>query len=331
MNHSVLRGTRRSILAGCSVLALLPLARSHAQAVPDTARLRAVIVTADRLPRPVDRTPSSVTVLSGETLRASGITQLADALRGVPGVNAVGSGSLGAQTSLFMRGGESDYVKVLVDGVVMNDPGGAIDLATINLANVERIEIVRGPASVQYGSDAVSGVIQIFTRQAQAPVDAQLTLRGGSYGTAIADGSLGLRGGRGWLTLGVAHHESEGMLAFNNEYRNDIVSLGTEWRAASRTTARWSLRRSDNEFHYPTDGSGRVVDRNARRGDRRLSSSVEVAHVFGPRVEGIVSFGSLNAHGRTDDASDGAADTLGFHAYRSHGVVRRRTGDARLI
>ena len=133
------------------------------QAAPDTARLDRVEVTATRSPLPAHRTPSSVTVVTGEQLRSEGITTVADALRTVPGLSIVQTGSYGGATSLFIRGGESKYAKILVDGVPINDAGGAFDLSTLSTDNLDRIEIVRGPASVLYGSDAVAGVVQLFT------------------------------------------------------------------------------------------------------------------------------------------------------------------------
>jgi vitamin B12 transporter len=77
---------------------------------------------------------------------------------------------------LFVRGGESDYVQVLIDGVQVNDPGGSFDWAHLRTEDIERVEIVRGPSSVLYGSDAVSGVIQVFTRAGGAPrIEAGMT------------------------------------------------------------------------------------------------------------------------------------------------------------
>src|SRR5947208_826642 len=132
----------------------------------DTAYVGPVVVTATRSPLARDRVPASVTVLDGASLRAQGITHVADALRLAPGIAVVQSGSYGAQTALFTRGGQSNYTKVLVDGVPLNDPGGTLDIGTLTLDNVERVEIVRGPTSVLYGSDAVTGVVQLFTRRA---------------------------------------------------------------------------------------------------------------------------------------------------------------------
>ena len=119
----------------------------------------------DAIAVPADRTPSSVTVVTGDQLRSEGITTVADALRTVPGLSIVQTGSFGGATSLFIRGGESKYAKILVDGVPINDAGGAFDLSTLSTDNLDRIEIVRGPASVLYGSDAVAGVVQLFTRR----------------------------------------------------------------------------------------------------------------------------------------------------------------------
>jgi outer membrane cobalamin receptor len=87
----------------------------------------------------------------------------------VPGVAVVQGAGPGGLTSVFMRGGQSDYVQVLVDGVQVNDPGGAFDWAHLRVDDIARIEVVRGPASVLYGSDAVSGVVQIFTRSGGTP------------------------------------------------------------------------------------------------------------------------------------------------------------------
>ncbi|MFP5354659.1 MAG: TonB-dependent receptor plug domain-containing protein, partial [Gemmatimonadota bacterium] len=318
-------------LAGlAAVIAALPCAPLHAQEGRDTTRLQPVVVTADRLPRAIRSTTSAVTVIDGATLRAAGISQLVDALRAVPGVSIARAGASGAQSSLFLRGGESDFVRLLIDGAPANDPGGAIDLGTLTLDNVDRIEVVRGPASVLYGSDAVTGVIQVFTRQAKASLDARLSARAGTYGTRLADASLGAAGDHGSVTLGLAHHASDGILAFNNAYRNDVASLRGE-AALGATRVVIAARHSDNAFAYPTDGAGQVVDRNARRGERRFSSSAEFSRAFGRRIEGIVAFTALELHGRTSDPSDGAADTLGFFAYRSVGAVRRRGADARVV
>ena len=91
---------------------------------------------------------ASVTVITGDDLRARGVRFVQDALREVPGAAVVQGGSFGGVTSLFLRGGESDYVKVLVDGVPVNQSGGAFNWANLTTDNVDRIEVLRGPGSV---------------------------------------------------------------------------------------------------------------------------------------------------------------------------------------
>jgi len=289
-----------------------------------------VVVTADRVERDVARTTSTVTVIDGAALRAAGIVQLGDALRLVPGLQLVRAGAQGAQTSLFLRGGESDYVRVLVDGVPMNDPGGALDLGAFTVDHIDRIEVVRGPGSVLYGSDAVSGVIQVFTRPARARLESRASVRAGSYGSRDADLVVGTRHRGAGVSLGLARHRGDGILPFNNAFRNDVASLRGDG-AWGGVTSRIALRHSDNAYQYPTDGAGRVVDRNARRADRRFSASGEWSAPVGARTEAIVSAGALELHGRTGDPPDGPADTLGFVSYRSLGAVRRRGVDARVV
>src|SRR5205823_2169190 len=93
----------------------------------DTTRLQPMVVTATKVPVSVSSSPVSVSVVNGDDLRRRGVTALTDAIRDLPGVTLAQSGSFGGTTSLFLRGGESKYVKVLIDGVSANDPGGAFD------------------------------------------------------------------------------------------------------------------------------------------------------------------------------------------------------------
>jgi len=169
---------------------LFPLAAGAQQTARDTARVAPVVVTATRSPVNADREPSSVTVISGDKLRAEGITTAVDALRAVPGLSLVQTGSYGGATSLFIRGGESKYAKILVDGIPVNDAGGAFDLSTLSIDNLDRIEIVRGPASVLYGSDAVAGVVQLFTRRGAGAAHGQVSARGGGFGSRDVDAGV---------------------------------------------------------------------------------------------------------------------------------------------
>jgi len=180
---SSMHSLRRIFVASLATLIPSVAARTQ-QVASDTARMAPVEVTATRSPLRADRTPSSVTVVTGEQVRAQGITTVSDALRSVPGLSIVQTGSYGGASSLFIRGGESKYAKILLDGVPLNEAGGAFDLSTLSTDNLERIEIVRGPASVLYGSDAMAGVIQLFTRRGTGAPHGDVTARGGGYGSS---------------------------------------------------------------------------------------------------------------------------------------------------
>ncbi|MEO7137984.1 MAG: TonB-dependent receptor plug domain-containing protein, partial [Gemmatimonadales bacterium] len=146
--------TPRVALVIAVVLLLAGSGAVRAQEAQDTTRLPELVVTPTRLPTPPDAVVSSVTVIAGDDIRARGIRFVQDALREVPGAAVVQGGSFGAVTSMFLRGGESDYVKVLIDGVPVNQSGGAFNWANLTTDNVDRIEVLRGPGSVIYGSDA---------------------------------------------------------------------------------------------------------------------------------------------------------------------------------
>ena len=137
-----------------------------------------LIVSAAQIDQPLSRTPDSVTVISGRELQSRQQFTLGAALRSVPGLTVQQSGGPGTLTSVFTRGGESDYTLVLVDGVRANAFGGGIDLSQVPLEDVERIEVVRGPQSALYGSDAIGGVVQIITRSGGQP-SAQAQIEGG--------------------------------------------------------------------------------------------------------------------------------------------------------
>lgn len=322
----------RRILAavGLSLLGLGVHSDSHAQQSPDTTRLDPVVVTAERLPTARAATPATVTVVTGEELTVRGIRYIAEALRDVAGVDVAQTGSYGGNTALFLRGGESDYVKVLVDGVPINDPGGAIDFADLTTDNVDRIEIVRGPASVLYGSDAVSGVVQVFTRRGAGPTHGEASIRVGSHTAFEAQG--GIAGGNDAVSYSVTatRASTDGIYAFNNEYRN--VGWSGLLRAApdAETSASFSLRYVESRYHYPTDGTGAVADENAFQRRDRVAAALEVGRYILPDVEASLLLALNQVDGGIDDRPDGPADTLGFYGYSSVQAISRRSADLRV-
>jgi len=138
-----------------------------------------LVVSAAQIDQPLSRIPDSVTVIDGREIDARQQFTLASVLRSVPGLTLQQNGGPGTVTSLFTRGGESDYTLVLVDGVRANAFGGGLDLSQVPVQDVERIEVLRGSQSALYGSDAPAGVVQVVTRSAGRP-SAQAQVEAGS-------------------------------------------------------------------------------------------------------------------------------------------------------
>ncbi len=319
--------SRRASLIAVALAAAVPHS-VFAQFPRDT--LPAVVVTATRVPISTVAPTATATVLRGEDLRAQGITRVLDALRQVPGAEVVASGPAGSLTSLFLRGGNSSYVRVLIDGVAVNDAGGAFDFSTLTTDNIDRIEIVRGPASVLYGSDAVTGVIQLFTRDGRGTFSTGALVGAGTQGTARGELSASGGNAHAGFSLGAAHQATDGILAFNNRFVNDVLSALVRFAPDAHTDARIAARWTASTYHYPTDYTGAVVDHNAEQNDHRLVASLDAGHRFTDRVEVRVNALSNEYLPRSNDDKDSPADTLGFYGYFSRAVRTRRSADARV-
>jgi len=316
---------RRARLALSVAAAALAVAGPAAAQTPDTIVIAPVVVTATRVPIAAGASPATIDVITGDELRLRGATSIASALQMLPGVTFAQSGSFGSATSLFLRGGESKYVKVLIDGVPVNDPGGAMDFGALTTDNVERIELVRGPASVLYGADAVTGVIQIFTRRGRGVPRTVVSARGGTYGSSDEDATVLGALGSGDFSAGVARHDTKGIYAFNNAFHNTVASGGTHLQLDPHTDLRVSLRYSDDVFHYPTNGGGVAADTNAHQTQDRTTLSAELGHAFTPRVDAHLSLTSEATSGGTDDKQD----TPAGGGFESLDRTRRRGADLR--
>jgi vitamin B12 transporter len=155
-------------------------------AVADPSSIDTVVVTATRIPTPESQIASSITVVSADDIAAMQTQTLPDVLKIVPGLNVVQAGGVGGQTSIFMRGTNSNHVKVLVDGIDVGDPSnssGAFDLGQLLTQDIQRVEVLRGPQSGLYGSDAIGGVINVTTKSGSGPAQFTARVEGGSFDT----------------------------------------------------------------------------------------------------------------------------------------------------
>ncbi|MCA9505670.1 MAG: TonB-dependent receptor [Spirochaetaceae bacterium] len=176
-----------------------------------TRPVEVLVVTAARAPRPLADVPNATSVLDAAMLETTISTSVDDALRFVPGLQLTREGGRGGRAQLSLRGLDPNHVVVLVDGIRLNDPtnarGGSFDPTTLALVDIERIEIVRGPRSATFGSDALAGAINVITRRVgpDAPLRTHVRGRGGRFhtGSVAGEASAGLRGIAG-LSLGAA-------------------------------------------------------------------------------------------------------------------------------
>lgn len=204
--------------------ALLSAACTHvfaAETLPD------IIVTATRTAQSADATLASVSVITRQDIDRLQAQSLPDVLRGVAGLTISNSGGAGKATSVFLRGTNADHVLVLVDGIKVGSATmGTASFQDIPAAQIERIEIVRGPRASLYGSEAIGGVIQIFTRKGGGALTPSASFTAGSYGTHNT--VLGLTGGgeQGWFNAKVAQQNTKGFNAKRNATGADLDKDG---------------------------------------------------------------------------------------------------------
>ncbi len=240
----------------------------------------AVIVTATRTAQSVDDTLAAVTVIDRAEIEASQSNSVMDLLQSqVPGIDFSRNGGPGSTTVLLLRGGESDHALILVDGVRASSvTSGAFNWPGLSLEQIERIEIVRGPGSSLYGSEAIGGVIQIFTRKGDK---LHASVSGGSYGTGKASIGGGGQLGSGNYHINLSHEQSDGFSATNSTssayeadydgYRNSSIDAGFSLPLGNTTQISLNLLHSNSDSEYDNTGYSNAHDETVdTNGELRL-------------------------------------------------------------
>lgn len=239
----------------------------------------AVVVTATRTAQTVDETLASVSVITRADIERRQAQSVVELLRGEPGLSVSNNGGAGKAASVFIRGTESDHVLVLVDGVKTGSVTlGAAAFQDIPVEQIERIEIVRGPRSSLYGSEAIGGVIQIFTRKGGGQTKPFAHVTYGSHNTF--DTAAGVSGGgdRGWFNASASHLNTNGINACSGKpfpdgggcftiepdkdgYRNTSGSLRGGYRFGGIVEAdvNWLRAHGDNQFDGTTTNNSKLV------------------------------------------------------------------------
>src|ERR1700730_8569978 len=208
-----------SLFSAASAMRAQDAVRSTAADQEET-EAEPVIVSATRTDIPLDQSPASVSLISSDDLEQKQIERVSDALREVPGLNVVQTGTPGQLTSVFMRGLPSEDMQVLLDGIPINQGLACqFDCANLTVDDVDRIEVARGPQSTIYGPHALAGVVQIFTKQGSGPPGITLSEEGGAYGTFRA--TLASHGKIDLLdySIGASRLDTDNARP-NNNYRN---------------------------------------------------------------------------------------------------------------
>jgi len=179
------------------------------------------VVTPDRTATRAGTSGSSVTVLTREQIRATQQTYALEVLRNVVGLDVVQGGGPGRQASVFMRGANSNQTKVLLDGIPINDPSNpsrAFDFSFLTTENIERIEVVRGPQSLTYGSDAIGGVINVITKRGEGPPRVRVGGQGGSFGTYQNNVNISGGGDLAYYSFGASYFQNSGFSAVSQRF-----------------------------------------------------------------------------------------------------------------
>jgi vitamin B12 transporter len=270
---------------GALIVVLLPVL-ARAQTVPLDEN---ITVTATRAPAKVAQVAGGVTIIDRATIERRGYVDLVQALAAVPGLRVVQAGGPGAQTSVFIRGTNSNQVLVLRDGVPINDPGdpgGAFNFGVDTLNDIARIEVVRGPLSSVYGSGAVGGVINLITRAPRDGLHGSVTLAGGSDHAGLAQGDLSGRAGiwdfaasaEGFSTHGFDQTPPRESV-YTGEADGDrgkVATLSVGVTPVAGTRVSLDLRARDQKYGYDEQGFVTYDGGNASGYDATVSGRAQV-------------------------------------------------------
>ncbi|MGH9795543.1 MAG: TonB-dependent receptor plug domain-containing protein, partial [Candidatus Acidiferrales bacterium] len=231
-----------------------------------------VIVTAQAEPLGESSVSSPSTVLTRSEIDERQEVSLAESLLATPGIAIARLGRTGSLTTLFLDGGNSNFTKVLVNGAPINEPGGSVNFSSLTLDNIEKVEVIRGASSALFGTDAMTGVVQIFTRRGDTaePV-LQLLGEGGSFETGRGSAHLSGMLGRFDYALGAGRLQTAGD-GPNDFFRNTTLSGNFGWSASQTSQLRLTVRSNASDAGVPGQTSLIPVDRDHHNASRNFAA-----------------------------------------------------------
>ena len=209
------------VIASCGTFSFATAEEQQASEKPES--VDQIIVTGSLLGSTLENTGSSVSVLDEQDLKDGQYRNAIQAIRQVPGVDVVQSGGNGGNAAVFLRGGNSEHTLVLLDGIELNNPATAnrsFNMANLTLENIERIEVIRGPQSTIYGSDAIGGVINLISKKAKEGVHANVSSEAGSYNSYTQIGNVSYGSDTFDVSSGVTRQDIGGISSADARYGN---------------------------------------------------------------------------------------------------------------
>lgn len=301
-------------------LALLCLLSSLPLSAQIPPVVQEIVVTGSALPESRETAPVSVTIITTEEIEERAARDVADVLRAVPGFTISRSGSRGKTTSLFSRGGNSTHSLVLWNGIEINNPYFAgYDWGRFSTAGVERIEIVRGPFSALYGSEAISGVVNVLTSPRKSGISLDLQL--GQQGLRNALAEARWVGSRLTGTASLEQRDDEGW-APNDDFAQTAASAGARWSPSSDFSIGLQARGTTYDLGIPFNSNAEGTALTGSPHRRQSGEELQIAiPVF--RRAGRLSYDlTLSESRRVDDFED-PDDPFGFTAASTDSVTRR--------
>lgn len=300
--------------------------------------IKSVIVTGTRIPTNISESLSAVTLFQRADIERYQTSDLFDLMTRVPSASFVRNGGRGSSTSVSLRGNQGDHSLFLIDGVrIGSATSGGASLASINLATVERIEIIRGPKSNLYGADAIGGVVNIISRKTSAPSVFNIETSFGSNSTSETTAVAGLNGDRFNFTAaanvlhtdGIDHTESTaGVHGDDDAYRNNSLALNLSYQLSDSATLKLSYNQNETESEY---------DNNCSVGSWPNSSPVDCNIYTVGQVDSLVAGVDFEINeqwhssfqvGRTNDEAEEGADNVDLSTTGSGGEFNTQKTEA---
>lgn len=286
-----------------------------------------IVVTASAVPETVETTPASVTVITKSDIERRAARDVADVLREVPGLILARSGSPGKATSLFARGAASTQTLVLWNGIAINNPYfSGYDWGRFSTAGVERVEIVRGPFSALYGSDAMAGVINVLTAPQTSHLRGELQAGGHGLQNESLDAAWA---GESLLLSGVVEHRADDGFNANDDFRQNTENLFTRWSPSSAFSLGFAFRHTSYDLGVPfnTNAAGTaLVPSTHRRQDGRESQYIVPVSL---ELFGLHNDLTLSENDRRDnfaDPDDAYTTSTSTDSRSRHARFTARTG-----